>query len=147
MTAACAEYHERFRRSVYVTPKSYMSFLEGYRWGMRVPVLTLPGGGCMVHSTSQVQSLTNGSHSLQMEDTSSSNGLLWSSWRMWERHWHEACLVQMPLAQGLFVSTKAQLWFNILRALFITASGSLQVEHVPCLVKGAWHRACCVIES
>ena len=31
VTAACAEYHERFRRNVYVTPKSYMSFLEGYR--------------------------------------------------------------------------------------------------------------------
>jgi hypothetical protein len=31
VTAACAEYHERFRRAVYVTPKSYMCFLEGYR--------------------------------------------------------------------------------------------------------------------
>ena len=31
VTAACAEYHKRFRRNVYVTPKSYLSFLDGYR--------------------------------------------------------------------------------------------------------------------
>ena len=31
ITAACAEYHKRFRRNVYVTPKSYLSFLDGYR--------------------------------------------------------------------------------------------------------------------
>ena len=41
VTAACAEYHERFRRSVYVTPKSYMSFLEGYRWGVCRPDLAV----------------------------------------------------------------------------------------------------------
>ena len=31
ITAACAEYHKRFRRNVYVTPKSYLSFLDGFR--------------------------------------------------------------------------------------------------------------------
>ncbi len=31
ITAACAEYHKRFRRNVYATPKSYLSFLDGYR--------------------------------------------------------------------------------------------------------------------
>ena len=31
ITAACADYHKRFRRNVYVTPKSYLSFLDGYR--------------------------------------------------------------------------------------------------------------------
>jgi dynein heavy chain len=31
VTSACAEYHERFRRHVHVTPKSYMSFLNSYR--------------------------------------------------------------------------------------------------------------------
>lgn len=31
ITAACAEYLEKFRRHVYVTPKSYMAFLEGYQ--------------------------------------------------------------------------------------------------------------------
>ena len=31
ITAACAEYYKRFRRNVYVTPKSYLSFLDGYR--------------------------------------------------------------------------------------------------------------------
>ncbi len=31
VTAACAEYYEKFRRHVYVTPKSYLSFLAGYK--------------------------------------------------------------------------------------------------------------------
>lgn len=31
VTSACAEYHKRYRRNVYVTPKSYLSFLDGYR--------------------------------------------------------------------------------------------------------------------
>ena len=28
--AVCAEYHKQYRRYIYVTPKSYISFLEGY---------------------------------------------------------------------------------------------------------------------
>lgn len=31
VTAACHEYFEKYRRHVYVTPKSYLSFLAGYR--------------------------------------------------------------------------------------------------------------------
>ena len=31
MTQACKEYFEKFRRNVYVTPKSYLSFIDGYR--------------------------------------------------------------------------------------------------------------------
>ncbi|CAL8466541.1 g6077 [Coccomyxa elongata] len=31
VSTACQEYYEKFRRHVYVTPKSYMSFLEGFR--------------------------------------------------------------------------------------------------------------------
>ena len=31
VTVACAEYFERFRRHVYVTPRSYLAFLSGYR--------------------------------------------------------------------------------------------------------------------
>ena len=31
VVGACQEYYERFRRHVYVTPKSYLSFLAGYQ--------------------------------------------------------------------------------------------------------------------
>ena len=31
VTTACKEYFEKFRRNVYVTPKSYLSFIDGYR--------------------------------------------------------------------------------------------------------------------
>jgi dynein heavy chain len=31
VTRACKEYFEKFRRYVYVTPKSYLSFIDGYR--------------------------------------------------------------------------------------------------------------------
>ena len=31
MTTACQEYFERFRRNVFVTPKSFLSFLGSYR--------------------------------------------------------------------------------------------------------------------
>ena len=31
VTRACKEYFEKFRRNVYVTPKSYLSFIAGYR--------------------------------------------------------------------------------------------------------------------
>ena len=31
VTIACTEYYKRYKRHVYVTPKSYLSFLEGYR--------------------------------------------------------------------------------------------------------------------
>ena len=31
VTRACKEYFEKFRRNVYVTPKSYLSFIDGYR--------------------------------------------------------------------------------------------------------------------
>ncbi len=31
VTVACHEYFERFRRHVYVTPRSYLAFLTGYR--------------------------------------------------------------------------------------------------------------------
>ena len=31
VTVACHEYFERFRRHVYVTPRSYLAFLSGFR--------------------------------------------------------------------------------------------------------------------
>lgn len=31
VSAACQEYYSRYRRNVYVTPKSYLSFLEVYQ--------------------------------------------------------------------------------------------------------------------
>lgn len=31
VTVACQEYFERFRRHVYVTPRSYLAFLSGFR--------------------------------------------------------------------------------------------------------------------
>uniref|UniRef100_A0A061RL16 Flagellar outer dynein arm heavy chain gamma n=1 Tax=Tetraselmis sp. GSL018 TaxID=582737 RepID=A0A061RL16_9CHLO len=31
VTAACTEYFDKFRRRVYVTPKSYLSFIDGYK--------------------------------------------------------------------------------------------------------------------
>lgn len=31
VTAACKEYFDKFRRHVYVTPRSYLSFIQGYK--------------------------------------------------------------------------------------------------------------------